>query len=738
MDLRKWTIRPEGAQSPDYDSEKEFRFTVEMHYDGLLTSDDYEFGTVAFFDRVDPDYFSLTELMAMAERVGVQDEYYQFLWAKPGQEIKDRLQTIEGEADILTCIGEDGLNGKHHLLKVFVKKMTRFQAWKRMVDIQKQLCDLVPDIGDGFRLEELGDDGTPIREAVGGSGLSVIPNPLLLGCSATAEGVVDQSAPDKPDQNTYHESSTNEPAKVGEAAIEDMNPPVLTDQGTHGVDEIEGDHAIHPATEVTEADQFAEGSTRWLDIDEILAEMHNEMQAEAEADQIQVNDDNYSFSSPSIYSSPSQHDFWDGRYNAYSSEDSDRPFNSRRFSREPTPISSDESDETYTPEGFENANLSTDSSDCDPLPGIERHDSNDDSGNGEQSDSRSVHPEWVQGDATDGQADAGRMDSMCNEEELLEERGWGSEEDDEDFREKGDKYKTEEGLTPLEWMQRRQTTTWCKYYFDTKTSCENSLNNHCESFNRWILEARDMPILSCLETIRFKMMRRVHGNYQRLARLDPEALCPNAWVRLRERKQPVTYCYPTFSGDGQYEVREGLRSWVVDLRLFRCACGLWQLSGLPCQHALACIAHNKEAVEPYCDPCYKVASYRAAYRHPIKPLNDFSQWEVSFGPNLRPPTIQRPTSGPKQRKRRPEAGELISRKDKRGTPYSTVGKSGQPQKCTICKKTGHNRRAHGNDQVQMDGGSSSTRPPEQPSQEATPAVRNVRSKQRVRRGGRVG
>ncbi|CAN1189311.1 hypothetical protein LINPERHAP2_LOCUS39825 [Linum perenne] len=329
--------------------------------------------------------------MAMAERVGVQDEYYQFLWAKPGQEIKDGLQTIEGEADILTCIGEDGLNGKHHLLKVFVKKMTRFQAWKRMVDIQKQLCDLVPDIGDGFRLEELGDDGTPIREAVGGSGLSVIPNPLLLGCSATAEGVVDQSAPDKPDQNTYHESSTNEPAKVGEAAIEDMNPPVLTDQGTHGVDEIEGDHAIHPATEVTEADQFAEGSTRWLDIDEILAEMHNEMQAEAEADQIQVNDDNYSFSSPSIYSSPSQHDFWDGRYNAYSSEDSDRPFNSRHFSREPTPISSDESDETYTPEGFENANLSTDSSDCDPLPGIERHDSNDDSGNGEQSDSRSVH-----------------------------------------------------------------------------------------------------------------------------------------------------------------------------------------------------------------------------------------------------------------------------------------------------------------------------------------------------------
>ncbi|CAN1802311.1 hypothetical protein LINPERHAP1_LOCUS23320 [Linum perenne] len=475
----------------------------------------------------------------------------------------------------------------------------------------------------------------------------------------------------------------------------------------------------NPATEVTEADQIAEGSTRWLEIDEILAEMHNEMQAEA--DQIPMNDDNNLFSSPSIYSSPSQHDFWDGRYNAYSSEDSDRPVHSRGFSREPTPISSDESDETFMPEGFENASLSTDSSDhshdsgprSGPHSGIERHDSNDDCGSGEELDSHSGLQNVLEGQfpAAEHRALRNLFWAACK----ATNKG-DFDQAMRDFREKGDKYKTEEGLTPLEWMQRRQIPTWCKYYFDTMTSCENSLNNHCESFNPWILEARDMPILSCLETIRFKMMKRVHVNYQRLASLDPEALCPNAWVRLRERKQPAAYCYPTFSGNGQYEVREVLRSWVVDLRLSRCACGLWKLSGLPCQHALACISHNKEAVEPYCDPCYK---------YPSDQTSD-------------PPTVERLTSGPKQRKRRLEAGELISRKDKRGRPYSTVGKSGQPQKCTICKKTGHNRRAHGIDQVQMDGGSSSMRPPEQPSQEATPSVRNVRSKRRVQRGGRVG
>ncbi|CAN1140110.1 hypothetical protein LINPERHAP2_LOCUS11670 [Linum perenne] len=63
------------------------------------------------------------------------------------------------------------------------------------------------------------------------------------------------------------------------------------------------------------------------------------------------------------------------------------------------------------------------------------------------------------------------------------------------FREKGDKYMTPEGQTPPEWMQRSNIQSWCKYYFETLTACERSLNNHCESFNQQILEARDMPIL---------------------------------------------------------------------------------------------------------------------------------------------------------------------------------------------------------------------------------------------------
>ncbi|CAN1186660.1 hypothetical protein LINPERHAP2_LOCUS38242 [Linum perenne] len=635
MDMRKWNIRPEGAPNPDYGSGKEFRFTVEMHYDGILTGDEYKFGSVAFIDRVDPDYFSLLELMKMAEHVGLEEEYYQFLWTKPGEEIKDGLRPLECEDDILTCIGEDGLNKKHHLLKVFVRKMTRFEAWKRMVDIQKQLCGSLHAPGDGFVLEEIGEEGNTITGEAGGSGSTGFGNPMLLEFRPTmavslhpdtagnpeaplvadaggehvgpggqteknadvvvnVTGMTSSQAADVPfsPQPSAVNASTEVPAAV---EVEPSTEEVPLSTEVPIAVEVEPSTEVDPlSTEVPIAAEVEPSTpvrnTRWLEIDEILAEMHNKMLAEAEAVHIPVNDDNESFSSPTIYSSDSQQEYWDGRYNAYSSEDSDRPFHSRGFLREATPDSFDDDDDTFIPEGLDHASLSVDSFD---RPSSEEPDSGMDSNDGgsdNRSESHSVHNEYNEGQTVGEAGDAGFMDSLRNEEEMLEERGWGSEEDEE--------------------FQPDQYPPF---------SAERDLE-HAEI----VIEARDMPILSCLETIRFKMMKRVHANYVRVASLDPEALCPNAWVRIRERKQRAAYCYPTFSGAGQYEVREGLRSWVVDLRLSHCACGLWQLSGLPCEHALACIAHNKEAVESYYDPCYKVSTYRAAYMHSIKPLNDSS------------------------------------------------------------------------------------------------------------------
>jgi len=45
-----------------------------------------------------------------------------------------------------------------------------------------------------------------------------------------------------------------------------------------------------------------------------------------------------------------------------------------------------------------------------------------------------------------------------------------------------------------------------RHAFKTSSSSDILLNNIAESFNAWVLKARDKPVLTCLETIRRQLM----------------------------------------------------------------------------------------------------------------------------------------------------------------------------------------------------------------------------------------
>ncbi|CAN1193991.1 hypothetical protein LINPERHAP2_LOCUS42313 [Linum perenne] len=58
-------------------------------------------------------------------------------------------------------------------------------------------------------------------------------------------------------------------------------------------------------------------------------------------------------------------------------------------------------------------------------------------------------------------------------------------------------------------------------------------------------------------------------------------------------------------------------------------------------------------------------------------------------------------SGPRQKKRMLEAGELVTKKDKKGKSYKTIRRTDEKQKCSVCKKIGHNKRAQGSGGVSI-------------------------------------
>ena len=50
---------------------------------------------------------------------------------------------------------------------------------------------------------------------------------------------------------------------------------------------------------------------------------------------------------------------------------------------------------------------------------------------------------------------------------------------------------------------------WSRAWFKLGSNCDTVDNNLCESFNKWIVEARYFPIITMLETIRRKVMVRI-------------------------------------------------------------------------------------------------------------------------------------------------------------------------------------------------------------------------------------
>ncbi|CAN1793743.1 hypothetical protein LINPERHAP1_LOCUS20092, partial [Linum perenne] len=164
--MAKWVCRSPVDPIPQDDLGRLDLFTIEMHFNGLLTSNDYLYGSVACFDRVDPDYLSMIELNAMADLVNVEGEFYQFLWPHPGKGIADGLLGIECEDHVLAFIkarqnvDEFGVSmgAPFSVMKIYVKKLSEFEARIRIGQIKMELHRGAIETRVQFSLEEINTD----------------------------------------------------------------------------------------------------------------------------------------------------------------------------------------------------------------------------------------------------------------------------------------------------------------------------------------------------------------------------------------------------------------------------------------------------------------------------------------------------------------------------------------------------------------------------------------------------
>ncbi|KAL0428872.1 UNVERIFIED_CONTAM: hypothetical protein Sradi_0513200 [Sesamum radiatum] len=71
--------------------------------------------------------------------------------------------------------------------------------------------------------------------------------------------------------------------------------------------------------------------------------------------------------------------------------------------------------------------------------------------------------------------------------------------------------------TASEWLKKISPEHWARSHFPVHSKCDILVNNLCESFNNYILEARDKPIISMIEWIRTRLMS---SHWVKRARLE--------------------------------------------------------------------------------------------------------------------------------------------------------------------------------------------------------------------------
>ncbi|GJR96165.1 hypothetical protein Tco_0268339 [Tanacetum coccineum] len=111
-----------------------------------------------------------------------------------------------------------------------------------------------------------------------------------------------------------------------------------------------------------------------------------------------------------------------------------------------------------------------------------------------------------------------------------------------------------------EWLKGIPPHHWARSHFFGRPHCDVLLNNMCEVLNKKSLDGRDKPIITCLEFVRERLMKKIVLVQQVISKAEGP-LTPNAQKLFNQIKKEAS----------QYKVLK------------------WELKGMPCKHAVASI-----------------------------------------------------------------------------------------------------------------------------------------------------
>ncbi|XP_012835541.1 PREDICTED: uncharacterized protein LOC105956239 [Erythranthe guttata] len=239
----------------------------------------------------------------------------------------------------------------------------------------------------------------------------------------------------------------------------------------------------------------------------------------------------------------------------------------------------------------------------------------------------------------------------------------------------------EHNIRAYNWLLKIPSELWSRYAYDRRLKNDHVTNNISESFNNWIAELRLKPFFHLLDGLRAKLMNRLIMRREKGIRWKTD-LPKNVVIRLNKERLEARKCRFFVAGDNEFQVQEDNQLFIVKLSSRTCECQVWDLSGIPCNHAILGILYRRENIEDYVHNSLSKQQYLTTYSRHIHAITSSELWpeDTTVTPqNLLPPTYRRPPGRPKKNRRRaPNEGETAKRS-------SVV-------RCKRCNGLGHNIR----------------------------------------------
>ncbi|XP_040990219.1 uncharacterized protein LOC121237520 isoform X1 [Juglans microcarpa x Juglans regia] len=233
------------------------------------------------------------------------------------------------------------------------------------------------------------------------------------------------------------------------------------------------------------------------------------------------------------------------------------------------------------------------------------------------------------------------------------------------------------GISPeaYNWVIQSEPEHWANAFFGG-ARYNLMTSNFGQQFYSWVSEAHELPITQMIDALRGKMMESIY-----MRRVDSSQrttkLTPSKEERLQKETSLAQSLQVLHLHGNTFEVR-GESVDVVDIDHWDCSCKEWQLTGLPCCHAIAVFECIGRSPYDYCSRYFTVENYCLTYAESIHPVPNVDRpiegESADAIVTVTPPPTKRPPGRPKMKQA--ESIDIIKRQ----------------LQCSKCKGLGHNKK----------------------------------------------